>query len=497
MRHLVVCCDGTWNTPGQTLDGVPTPTNVVRLYHALERDDDQLGYYHPGVGTGPTLVDRLAGGGLGVGVSATIKSAYSWLATHYRDGDAICLFGFSRGAYTVRSLSGMLSACGLASFPEDMAPSERWHEIDRLYDKVYRPARGQPAQSPPYPPPPIRFLGVWDTVGALGIPDQLGLLNLLDIDGRHRFHNTTLSPQVEHARHAVALDEARGPFTPTLWTGIGESRPGTVRQVWFPGDHCDVGGGHRQTGLSDCALRWMIDEAEAYAKLRFRPGMKDQVEPDPLDVLHDSCTGLFRYLGPAPRPIPLVTTGDAVADSALDRQARPLLAVGPYRPGRTLAVGDHAGLDVYAARMWNDAGLYLEPGRYEFVASGEWLGAGTALGPAGTSGVDLGPSGLLRLASSLAGWWQERLRGWSHNETATFLAAPRSERAPWMALLGTVADQRFDSNGALQPHRSFVIGDRAEHTVERAGYLYAYANSAWGLYSHNRGAVHLTVTRLG
>lgn len=103
----------------------------------------------------------------------------------------------------------------------------------------------------------IRFLGVWDTVGSLGIPDSLGVLNLFDVDDRHRFYDTRLNSFVDHARHAVALDETRGPFTPTLWTGeepeSGDNR--SVQQVWFPGDHCDVGGGHLQTGLSDAALQ--------------------------------------------------------------------------------------------------------------------------------------------------------------------------------------------------------------------------------------------------
>lgn len=118
---------------------MPTPTNVVRLHHALIEDENQLRYYHPGVGTDPGLVDRLRSGGLGVGLDSNIKSAYSWLAMTYQPGDAICLFGFSRGAYTVRSLAGMLSACGLATALADMAPADRWAEIDRLYDKVYRP----------------------------------------------------------------------------------------------------------------------------------------------------------------------------------------------------------------------------------------------------------------------------------------------------------------------------------------------------------------------
>jgi hypothetical protein len=508
MRHLVVCCDGTWNTLDQVQDGVPTPTNVVRLHHALKEDKGQLRYYHSGVGTGPGLGDRLAGGGLGVGLSANIKSAYSWLATNYEDGDALCLFGFSRGAYTVRSLAGMLAACGLPSIPEATPPSERWKQIDDLYDKVYRSAGGRPVHRPPHTPPPIQFLGVWDTVGALGIPNQLGLLTLLDVDSRHEFLNTALSKQIVHARHAVAIDEHRGPFTPTLWTGL-ETRPRdtTVKQIWFPGDHCDVGGGHRQTGLSDAALDWMLSEAEQCTKLRFRPEMRAQIHPDPQDVQHDSCTGIYRYLSPTPRPAPAIIKkdrddeGDEVANSTLQRHNKPPLTIGEYWPTHVLKPGQSATVDVYASRPWNQTGLYLLRGRYRFEATGEWLNGSTPTGPAGTRWISFHPSGLFQLAGSFTGWWEEHFRHWSHNEAATFFGAPRFAAAPWMSLLGTVAAQRFDEHdkkecGALKPYKPFTIGDRTEQPVDHPGYLYAYANDAWGFYANNRGSIRLTVTRL-
>ncbi|MGH3602252.1 MAG: DUF2235 domain-containing protein, partial [Pseudonocardiaceae bacterium] len=396
MRHLVVCCDGTWNTPDQEQGGVPTPTNVVRLHHALHENENQLRYYHPGVGTGPGLVDRLRGGGLGAGLAANVKSAYSWLATTYRSDDAICLFGFSRGAYTVRSLAGMLATCGLATTLPSSPPAERWAEIDRLYDEVYRPAHGRPAANAPYPQVPICFLGVWDTVGSLGIPDTLGVLNLFDVEDRHRFHDTRLNRLIEHARHAVALDETRGPFTPTLWTGghtPGDHR--SMRQVWFPGDHCDVGGGHLQTGLSDGALQWMIDEASACTGLRFREEILEQLRPNPSDVLHDSCTGVYLHLGPTPRAVPLIdeqNSPEIVHSSVLARRARPPITVGQYRTSRVLQTGESAHCEVYAGRAWNATGFYLDQGRYSFQAEGEWLDRGAPVGPGGTRDGRFHPS---------------------------------------------------------------------------------------------------------
>jgi Uncharacterized alpha/beta hydrolase domain (DUF2235) len=503
-RYLAVCCDGTWNTPDQAQDGVPTPTNVVRLHHALVEDDRQLRYYHPGVGTGPGLGDRLAGGGLGVGLSANIKSAYSWLATNYRDGDAICLFGFSRGAYTVRSLTGMLAACGLWPIPASTLPSDRWKEIDRLYDEVYRPAGGRTEnEGPPYEPPPIEFLGVWDTVGALGIPKQLGLLTLLDVDNRHEFHNTALSDEVKYARHAVAIDEHRAPFTPTLWTRLEARPPDTTKQVWFPGDHCDVGGGYPQTGLSDGTLDWMISEAEQCTELRFRSATNGQIKPNPRDVLHDSCTGFYCYLSPTPRPTPAIleenSEGEdaAVAKQTLRRHNNPPLTVGEYWTTRILQPDESATAEVYASRPWNYTRLYLIPGRYQFEASGEWLNGSTPSGPAGTRPISFHPSRLFELAGSFTGWWQEHFRHWTHDQAATFFGAPRLATAHWMSLLGTVASQQFDlKDGALKPYKPFTIGTETEHEVDTPGYLYAYANDAWGFYDHNRGSVRLTVTRL-
>lgn len=498
MRHLVVCCDGTWNTPEQEQGGVPTPTNVVRLHHALREDENQPRYYHPGVGTGPGLVDRLRGGGLGDGLAANIKSACAWLATTYQAGDAICLFGFSRGAYTVRSLTGMLSACGLAHSPHAPLPEDQWAEIDRLYDEVYRPVRGRHAGPAPYPQVPIRFVGVWDTVGSLGIPDSLGVLKLFDVEGRHQFHDTRLNAYIQHARHALALDETRGPFTPTLWTGEQPGGDRSLLQVWFAGDHCDVGGGHLQTGLSDAALRWMIDEATACTGLSFRPEMLDQLQPDPRDVLHNACTGVYLHLGPTPRAVPLIddSSAEVVHKSVFDRRDRPPITIGEYRHSSVLKVGESASYDVYAGRTWNTTGLYLEKGGYSFQAEGEWLDRGVPVGPGGTRDGRFHPSEVFQLMGSVAGWMQERFRQVSGNEAATFFGAPRVPGAPWMALIGVVAATEVNDDGAQQPYQPFVIGKACEQRVQRPGYFYAFANDAWSFYDNNRGSVTLTVTRL-
>lgn len=508
MRHLVVCCDGTWNTLDQMRDGVPCPTNVARLYHALIDRADQLRYYHPGVGVGPGVIDRLGGAAVGAGLSANIKSAYSWLAANYRDGDAVCLFGFSRGAYTVRSVAGMLHACGLPTLPEDMPPVQRWELIDRLYDETYRRPDG--AGPPPYPQIWIQFLGVWDTVGALGIPDFLGPLRLLDVERRHRFHDTRLGERVRHARHAVALDEQRGTFTPTLWTDL-PARDGpdrSVRQIWFPGCHTDVGGGYLEKGLSDGALAWMIQQAQACTGLEFDPKMVAQVRPDPGEALHDSCTGFYRRIGPCPRAVPFVgptgptgPSGDGrtrmpdVHPSACARQADPPITVGSYRPGRMLSVGEQATCPVYASEPWNATGWFLEPGRYEFEAVGEWLDGSRRVGPDG-SGVGRPLPQLGDLAAVIVDWVRGLGAPAVDRDAALEFGARRAGDRPWMALLGVVAAADVDEQGAQRPYAPFLIGGRSQHVVPRPGYLYAFANDVWGFYDNNRGSVALTVRRV-
>src|SRR6478609_2757905 len=307
MTNLVICCDGTWNTPDERDRGVPVPTNVVRIFNAVAprdaRGDEQQRYYHPGVGTNGSWFDKMAGGSTGAGLDRNIMSAYRELCDRYRSGDAIYLFGFSRGAYTVRSLAGFIGRCGLLD-TTGLPEFRIWENIERLFHSGYRSRfesrerrswsdlafheGGQPVK--------IRFLGVWDTVGALGIPEDMALLNLLDKLQDHSFHDTMLGTHIQVARHAVALEEMRATFQPTLWSvQAGQD----AKQVWFPGVHSDVGGGYRETGLSDGALAWMVEEARRQG-LAFNDRIVEQIKPSYLDVLHDSCDGPFLLLPTQP-----------------------------------------------------------------------------------------------------------------------------------------------------------------------------------------------------
>jgi len=326
-KRLVVCCDGTWNTPDQVC-----PTNVTKLALALadQASDgtEQRVFYLRGVGT--TRWERLRGGAFGVGLSRNVKDAYRFLVDNYAPGDEVFLFGFSRGAFTARSTAGLVRKAGVLH--RDNA--DRIDQAYKLYrDRLTHP-RGVEAQlfrrTYSYETR-IRMIGVWDTVGALGIP-MGGLRWVNAFNRRWQFHDTDLSTTVDAAFHAVAIDEQRKSFAPTMWQQQPDAGDQRLEQVWFAGAHCDVGGGYATTGLSDLALLWMADRAgscglafkeDAFPTLAGQGARSDVVlvEPDPLGRLHDSRRAFFRVVPALHRPIGVVDAGhEYAASSAITRR---------------------------------------------------------------------------------------------------------------------------------------------------------------------------------
>jgi uncharacterized protein (DUF2235 family) len=319
MKRLVICCDGTWNSADQEENGAPCPTNVVKLASRVAKRDGavaQITYYDQGVGTGNSL-DRMTGGAFGDGLEENIHEAYRFLIGNYEPGDEIFIFGFSRGAFTARSLGGMIRKCGILS----RTAVRRYREAINLYrgslhpDEreacAFRDASSICANNPIK----IRMIGVWDTVGSLGIPLR-GLRFLTK--QKHQFHDTELSSSVEHGYHALAIDEYRPPFEPTLWAAKPKEGQ-TIEQVWFAGAHSDVGGGYPAAGLSDLALEWMIAKASAVG-LVFDPAVSSAYpsHPDATGTLHDSKTGLYRLTRPLVRTIGVADTPDGKPTAALD-----------------------------------------------------------------------------------------------------------------------------------------------------------------------------------
>lgn len=267
-------------------------------------------------------------------------SSYAWLCRNYQTGDEIFLFGFSRGAFTVRSLSGLISRCQLLDL-SNLDDDTAWSWIEKTYKKGYRESwddNDEPWKNglkfinlpEGTKQVPIKFIGVWDTVGSLGIPDDLSIINILDNKEKYRFHNTDLGDNVEYAIHAVAMDEIRGSFSPTLWTNF--ENDSKRKQVWFPGEHGDVGGGRKESGLSDGALLWMIEQAKD-AGLIFKEQMVKQIKPDPSGFTHNPTTGLFKMFRTQPRNIPLIhpSNSDVIHSSVFMRQENPPISIDSYR----------------------------------------------------------------------------------------------------------------------------------------------------------------------
>jgi len=314
MQRLVVCCDGTWNTPDQKDRGVMRPSNVVKMARFVlpqaSGGIEQHVHYDQGVGTGD-LVDRFFGGMFGIGLAHNVLEAYDWLSRSYRPGDDIYLFGFSRGAYTVRRVVGMLRKAGL--LPAIADDAARKAAVREAYD-VYETRETREQGGPDSPAAlafrertgaqrvPVRFLGVWDTVGAYGIAGVLGALS--NAAGKGRFHDRIVSSDVRHACHAVAIDEHRRLFEPTLFQQgrTGAANGQRLEQSWFAGAHSNVGGGYEDTGLSDIALHWMAAKAQGCG-LALDPRWPGRLAPDEFGELRDSRTGVYGILGKAVRPI--------------------------------------------------------------------------------------------------------------------------------------------------------------------------------------------------
>lgn len=289
-KRVVLCADGTWNTP-HGVDVAANDTNVRKLFCALTDVPEQLSYYDSGVGTNGTPIDHLIGGAMGEGLFQKIQENYQYLAYVWDPGDDIYLFGFSRGAYTARSLGGMIAKFGVPTRNFDNMTVKKIFDAYRMTDPAQKDA-AKASLTAEYglADVSVRMIGVWDTVGSLGIP---GLLFSIFDQKRFGFLDTTLHPCVQKAYHAVCVDERRAQFMPTLWSnpdGSPRANDGQVTQVWFPGVHCDVGGSYAESQLSDIAMRWMMKKAMACGLTFTDAAMKKYLAPavvDPLGPPHD------------------------------------------------------------------------------------------------------------------------------------------------------------------------------------------------------------------
>jgi uncharacterized protein (DUF2235 family) len=298
MKRIVACCDGTWNDS----DEGTGYTNVSRLAWAVQSTDTRGGkdiaqilFYQSGVGTEGDLASKVGGAALGLGLSHNIRDAYAFVCNNYNAGDEIFLFGFSRGAYTARSLSGLIGYAGLLGKQDLDRFFELWDGYKEPDEKKRKDAldsfggRHQGVS--------IKVIGVWDTVGSVGIPADIARLDVLNFRRYYGFHDTSLGLHVEHAFHALALDERRKNFLPTLWTQKpeGKAKGQELKQVWFAGVHCDVGGGYPVHGSSDIPLAWMASEVAPYLGIDFDylKLRRDLSSKWSLGALHESYKGFW------------------------------------------------------------------------------------------------------------------------------------------------------------------------------------------------------------
>ena len=242
----------------------------------------------------------MAGGVTGRGIEKNIRDLYQFLSASYEPDDEIYLFGFSRGAYTVRSLVGMIRNVGILTSSNTDKIDEAWALYRSRGQKDHPDAEGPKQFKEEFSHSAnITFLGVWDTVGALGIPT--GLLRIPTLR-KHRFHDVRLSSIVLNAFQALAIDEHRQPFSPSIWSG--PAKPGqTVEQVWFPGVHSDIGGGNTNDGLADVAFDWLTSKARNCGLALDKGFIDSKVDAYPNGPRHDSMSLMYRLFGNIDRKI--------------------------------------------------------------------------------------------------------------------------------------------------------------------------------------------------
>ena len=526
-KQIVVCMDGTWNDP-------VARTNVYRLFqmlpgderlveedgpirsHLAKRDDGLVAFYVESIGNGGRT-QGLLGGTQGIGLHDCMIDAYLLVSQVYERGDKIWLFGFSRGAWAARCLGAFIARSGLIP-----AANAEGNDAADQAEKVwlnYKEGRGMKRGGRfwgHHDETPIRMIGVWDTVGELGVPEFTGL-HLVDRDELRylKFTNRELSPRIEHGRQALAIDEERADFPPTLW----DEREG-IKQVWFPGAHGDVGGGYDNHGLADAALEWMVQEVnDLAAGLHLSPGqLSEALAPNPLEDRHDETRGpVWRTRPIKEREVPddaelhpgvlqrLRERADyrpkALADVApcadfyQDDQPLPEERLQQERedlPFRKLPVDGSTRFPAYARKWWNASGVEVDVGEtYRIEASGTWVDQGT---PAGADGYE-STAWFLQLA--------KRNRRLQERPWFALIAAihPRPDleaHNPYFeSMLAGLVESAISGVARIDDESSLVATPNGcEIEIEEPGFLYFFANDSAYSYGNNTGFLMVEVTRL-
>jgi uncharacterized protein (DUF2235 family) len=530
-RRIVILCDGTGNRPPSADD--PAATNIWKIGQALVDDEGQTVWYDPGVGTGTSGPARLAAalerwsgrfwlaplasalgfagrlrtaweGLTGTGIGENILEGYSEIARRYRPGDRIYILGYSRGAYTARAIAGAIRCCGLLT-PANLRHAPALMSLYRA--RIGHRAGGRSmATSVPvaagfiHRDVPIEMLGVFDTVASLGAP--LWGWWFVPRSVRNRALNANPMPNCRHVHHALAMDERRATFFPTLFWRAPGGWTETLEQAWFRGAHGDIGGGYAETGLSDITLDWMLERAERHG-LVLRAGTRTALKPDPMARLHDETARRpsWNRLGTWPRwakVFPDAATlgaGIVIHDSVLARAQRIRAETGRYDL-HDLEIGETARITAEATCHWERTGLVLRGGRADPAAiyrlrwvEGTWRdAAGPARGPAGDAGGRarrrrLNDAPEMALCATLAG-----PQRWPLRELPLGVALAYLFRREPRLLLNQLAAL---GTSLRKPGDSLLIRSERPPAL-----LYLFANGPWRDAGERAGALTLEVTRL-
>lgn len=311
-KNLVLLSDGT----GQR-GGVGYETNIWRLYKALSiNHPEQLICYDDGVGSQKSRWSKILGGMAAIGLDQNVRELYIFLVRHWKPGDRIYLFGFSRGAFTVRILADLISRCGIISMHPDIMSEERLTKLVKTaytasLKAYYHPqyARAFREQFSWKDEAEIQFIGVWDTVGAVGLPFRQARFSMHNFI-EYGFRGHALNRDIQYAAHAMSIDDNRETFHPVIWDERIDTSPDRITQAWFSGVHSNIGGGYPKNQLSRVTLGWMIEQLKiAESRLALPPSQRLHFEPveidnisrekDPHGRLYNSRSGpaaAFRFL---------------------------------------------------------------------------------------------------------------------------------------------------------------------------------------------------------
>jgi len=289
-KRIIVCCDGTWldSTGGLMKNKLPIPSNITRISQAIKPTSSdgvqQVVFYQAGIGSTGNFINKIVGGATAEGLSENIRSAYTFIALNYSTGDEIYLFGFSRGAFTARSIAGLIDGVGLLTKQGLEYLAEVFKDFENRENPNYKPAYpNTPIFEKPSALDPryrnelvrkglsrlsiaIKAIGVFDTVGSLGIP-RIEWLERLHLQTKstkeYLFYDTALNDHIENAFQALALDEHRAAFSPAVWEKPRGNET-NLRQVWFSGVHSNIGGGYADQGQANITLAWMMSQVAGF-----------------------------------------------------------------------------------------------------------------------------------------------------------------------------------------------------------------------------------------